>query len=170
MAPYTMSPVGFGAVCDINNGFIICCTAATTHGPTFLTPLFSLFLSHTHCYFPLFHIFSLFAITVHPVIQVPNQLVGAPLGTDVQIECHVEASPKSINYWIKDTGECVHLSHSLYIGVCVCVCVMFRLVKRKASQVFHFIDSWRHIGQLYTYINHARYTQCIWFDVLWHCH
>lgn len=43
--------------------------------------------------------------TVHPVIQVPNQLVGAPLGTDVQIECHVEASPKSINYWIKDTGK-----------------------------------------------------------------
>jgi len=39
--------------------------------------------------------------------KVPNQLVGAPLGTDVQIECHVEASPKSINYWIKDTGWCV---------------------------------------------------------------
>jgi len=38
--------------------------------------------------------------------KVPNQLVGAPLGTDVQIECHVEASPRSINYWIKDTGMC----------------------------------------------------------------
>lgn len=37
-------------------------------------------------------------------MKVPNQLVGAPLGTDVQIECHVEASPRSINYWIKDTG------------------------------------------------------------------
>lgn len=48
-----------------------------------------------------------FVFAVHPVIQVPNQLVGAPLGTDVQIECHVEASPKSINYWIKDTGKCV---------------------------------------------------------------
>lgn len=46
-------------------------------------------------------------VIVHPVIQVPNQLVGAPLGTDVQIECHVEASPKSINYWIKDTGKFV---------------------------------------------------------------
>nr|XP_040236516.2 lachesin isoform X3 [Anopheles coluzzii] len=42
---------------------------------------------------------------VHPVIQVPNQLVGAPLGTDVTIECQIEASPKSINYWVKDTGE-----------------------------------------------------------------
>ncbi|CAH2238972.1 jg19296 [Pararge aegeria aegeria] len=39
---------------------------------------------------------------VHPVIQVPNQLVGAPLGTDVTLECYVESSPKSINYWVKD--------------------------------------------------------------------
>jgi hypothetical protein len=39
----------------------------------------------------------------HPVIQVPNQLVGAPLGTDVTLECYVEASPKSINYWVRDT-------------------------------------------------------------------
>ncbi|XP_076233887.1 lachesin [Calliopsis andreniformis] len=43
-------------------------------------------------------------INVHfsPVIHVPNQLVGAPLGTDVVLECFVEASPKSINYWVKD--------------------------------------------------------------------
>ncbi|XP_069672623.1 lachesin-like isoform X2 [Periplaneta americana] len=39
----------------------------------------------------------------HPVIQVPNQLVGAPLSTDVTLECYVEASPKSINYWVRDT-------------------------------------------------------------------
>lgn len=43
-------------------------------------------------------------ISVYPVIQVPNQLVGAPLGTDVTLECNVEASPKSINYWLRDTG------------------------------------------------------------------
>ncbi|CAO1382178.1 unnamed protein product, partial [Diamesa tonsa] len=53
-------------------------------------------------------------IHFHPVIHVPNQLVGAPLGTDVQIECHVEASPKSINYWIKDTGEMI-VSSSKYL-------------------------------------------------------
>ncbi|XP_066154485.1 lachesin-like isoform X1 [Euwallacea fornicatus] len=43
----------------------------------------------------------------HPVISVPNQLVGAPLGTDVTLECYVEAFPKSINYWVRDTGEMV---------------------------------------------------------------
>ncbi|KAF3426868.1 hypothetical protein E2986_12667 [Frieseomelitta varia] len=46
------------------------------------------------------------SINVHfsPVIHVPNQLVGAPLGTDVVLECFVEASPKSINYWVKDNA------------------------------------------------------------------
>ncbi|KAI8121633.1 Lachesin [Lucilia cuprina] len=55
------------------------------------------------------------SIHFHPVIQVPNQLVGAPLGTDVQIECHVEASPKSINYWIKDTGEMIVSSSKYHV-------------------------------------------------------
>ncbi|KAJ8736436.1 hypothetical protein PYW08_007092 [Mythimna loreyi] len=49
----------------------------------------------------------------HPVIQVPNQLVGAPLGTDVSIECYVESSPKSINYWVRDSNEMV-ISSSKY--------------------------------------------------------
>ncbi|XP_044739889.1 lachesin [Chrysoperla carnea] len=47
----------------------------------------------------------------HPVIQVPNQLVGAPLGTDVKLECIIEASPKSINYWIRDTGDMIVASN-----------------------------------------------------------
>lgn len=49
---------------------------------------------------------------VHPLIQVPNQLVGAPLGTDVTLICNVEASPKAINYWQREIGECC-------IGKCV---------------------------------------------------
>lgn len=42
---------------------------------------------------------------VHPVINVRNQLVGSPFEKDVTIECNVEASPKSINYWIKDIKD-----------------------------------------------------------------
>lgn len=38
-------------------------------------------------------------IIVSPMIWVPNQLVGAPSGTDVTIDCQTEAYPKSINYW-----------------------------------------------------------------------
>ncbi|XP_073957602.1 lachesin-like [Choristoneura fumiferana] len=49
----------------------------------------------------------LIKVHFHPVIQVPNQLVGAPLGTDVTLECYVESSPKSINYWVRDSNEMV---------------------------------------------------------------
>uniref|UniRef100_A0A0A9X7J6 Lachesin n=3 Tax=Lygus hesperus TaxID=30085 RepID=A0A0A9X7J6_LYGHE len=42
-----------------------------------------------------------------PVIQVPNQLVGTPGGTDVTLQCHVEASPKAINYWTRASGEMI---------------------------------------------------------------
>ncbi|CAB3363423.1 Hypothetical predicted protein [Cloeon dipterum] len=38
------------------------------------------------------------------MIWVPNQLVGAPAGTDVTIECHTEAFPRAISYWVYDTA------------------------------------------------------------------
>jgi len=43
-----------------------------------------------------------FSFAVPPVIAVPNQLLGAPIGTDVTLECHVESYPKSINYWVRN--------------------------------------------------------------------
>lgn len=39
-------------------------------------------------------IFIHFYFKVSPMIWVPNQLVGAPAGTDVTIDCHTEAHPK----------------------------------------------------------------------------
>ncbi|CAG9790808.1 unnamed protein product [Diatraea saccharalis] len=42
---------------------------------------------------------------VAPSVIVPNQLLGAPLGTDVVLECTVEAYPNTINYWVKNRGE-----------------------------------------------------------------
>ncbi|KAF7992171.1 hypothetical protein HCN44_001496 [Aphidius gifuensis] len=44
-------------------------------------------------------------VNFHPMIQVPNQLVGAPIGTNVTLICHVEASPKAINYWTRESEE-----------------------------------------------------------------
>ncbi|XP_036318633.1 protein amalgam [Rhagoletis pomonella] len=43
----------------------------------------------------------------HPLVQVPNQLVGAPVLTDVTLVCNVEASPKAINYWQRENGEMI---------------------------------------------------------------
>ncbi|KAL0128249.1 hypothetical protein PUN28_003482 [Cardiocondyla obscurior] len=49
----------------------------------------------------------------HPMVQVPNQLVGAPIGTNVTLVCHVEASPKAINYWTRESDEMI-ISNSKY--------------------------------------------------------
>jgi hypothetical protein len=38
---------------------------------------------------------------VAPTVRAPSQLLGAPLGSDVQLECHVEASPSPVSYWLK---------------------------------------------------------------------
>ncbi|XP_057323145.1 lachesin-like isoform X2 [Microplitis mediator] len=50
-------------------------------------------------------------VNFHPMIQVPNQLVGAPAGTNVTLVCQVEASPKAINYWTRETGEMIITNH-----------------------------------------------------------
>ncbi|XP_068917269.1 lachesin-like isoform X6 [Tenebrio molitor] len=51
----------------------------------------------------------------HPLIQVPNQLVGAPVNTDVTLQCHVEASPKAINYWTRESGEMIITNDKYYM-------------------------------------------------------
>ncbi|KAK2587204.1 hypothetical protein KPH14_002947 [Odynerus spinipes] len=52
-------------------------------------------------------------VNFHPMIQVPNQLVGAPTGTNVTLVCHVEASPQAINYWTRESGEMI-ITNSKY--------------------------------------------------------
>ena len=42
----------------------------------------------------------LFSFSVEPMIWIPNQLVGAPIGSNVTLECHTDSSPKAIAYWI----------------------------------------------------------------------
>ena len=34
------------------------------------------------------------------MIWIPNQLVGAPVGAEVRLECHTESSPRAIAYWV----------------------------------------------------------------------
>ena len=43
--------------------------------------------------------------TVPPMFWIPSQLEGAYLGQDVTLECHSEAYPKSINYWVRKNGN-----------------------------------------------------------------
>lgn len=48
-------------------------------------------------------------VSVPPVIKVTNQLVAAPVESDVVLQCQVEASPQALNTWHQNTGN-AHLS------------------------------------------------------------
>ncbi|XP_050065335.1 lachesin-like [Aphis gossypii] len=43
-------------------------------------------------------------IHFHPMIKVTNQLVAAPTGSNVHIQCYVETSPKAMHSWAKVDG------------------------------------------------------------------
>ncbi|XP_057327938.1 protein amalgam-like [Microplitis mediator] len=40
-----------------------------------------------------------------PTVQVRSQLLGAPLGTRVQLDCSIEAHPNTINFWERNRTE-----------------------------------------------------------------
>ncbi|KAE8746558.1 hypothetical protein FOCC_FOCC006792, partial [Frankliniella occidentalis] len=48
-----------------------------------------------------------------PMLQIPHQLVGAPLGSSVTLECSTEAHPISLNYWTREK-EMIHESHKYH--------------------------------------------------------
>jgi Immunoglobulin I-set domain len=50
---------------------------------------------------------------VSPVVHVPNQLIWSSVGSNLTMECFIEASPRSMNFWVKGAGELI-LSGSKY--------------------------------------------------------
>ncbi|XP_011266233.1 lachesin [Camponotus floridanus] len=48
-----------------------------------------------------------YSVDVHfkPAIKVTNQLVAAPIYSDVVLQCYVEASPHAMNTWYREGGE-----------------------------------------------------------------
>ncbi|XP_050540599.1 lachesin-like isoform X2 [Daktulosphaira vitifoliae] len=43
-----------------------------------------------------------------PMLWIPHQLVGVPLGYNVTLECYTEAHPTSLHYWTRDNGQMLH--------------------------------------------------------------
>uniref|UniRef100_A0A2S2PQH1 Neurotrimin n=1 Tax=Schizaphis graminum TaxID=13262 RepID=A0A2S2PQH1_SCHGA len=43
-----------------------------------------------------------------PMLWIPHQLVGVPLGYNVTLECYTEAHPTSLHYWTRDSGQMLH--------------------------------------------------------------
>ncbi|XP_026330411.1 lachesin-like [Hyposmocoma kahamanoa] len=46
-------------------------------------------------------------VQVHfiPQVKVTNQLVGAPLGSDIQLQCYIESAPAAMNSWYREDGK-----------------------------------------------------------------
>ncbi|XP_013792980.2 lachesin-like [Limulus polyphemus] len=55
-------------------------------------------------------------INFSPMIWIPNQLIGAPLGTDVALDCNLEAHPTSVTYWMRESGVII-ISNQKYVSV-----------------------------------------------------
>ncbi|GBN89553.1 Protein CEPU-1 [Araneus ventricosus] len=51
-----------------------------------------------------------------PMIWIPSQLVGAPVGTDVTLACNLESFPQSVTYWNRESGTMV-LTNDKYNSV-----------------------------------------------------
>jgi hypothetical protein len=52
--------------------------------------------------------------SVSPLIWPPNQLIGAPHGSDVTLECNLESHPQSSTYWTKNTNQALIHSNAKY--------------------------------------------------------
>ncbi|CAG2171247.1 unnamed protein product [Oppiella nova] len=48
---------------------------------------------------------------LRPKIKVSNQLVGSPVGSDVELECRCEASPLPLTSWIRFDGTVLMATH-----------------------------------------------------------
>ena len=53
------------------------------------------------------HLGGMELVSVPPMLSIPNQLEAAYMGQDVSLECHTEAYPSSLNYWITERGDMI---------------------------------------------------------------
>jgi len=49
-----------------------------------------------------------YVLSVPPMLWIPHQLIGAPVGFMVTVECSSEAHPASLNYWTREDGHMIH--------------------------------------------------------------
>ena len=43
-------------------------------------------------------------VSVPPLVKVHNEIVSAALGSTIKLTCSIEASPRSVNYWVMSRG------------------------------------------------------------------
>ncbi|KAF2356770.1 Immunoglobulin I-set [Trinorchestia longiramus] len=48
-------------------------------------------------------------------MNIPHQLVGAPVGFSFTLECTIEAHPQALTYWTRGQGAMIHHSEKFFI-------------------------------------------------------
>ncbi|XP_071524519.1 lachesin-like [Panulirus ornatus] len=48
------------------------------------------------------------SVNFPPMMSIPHQLVGAPLGYSITLECTIEAHPPALTYWTRGQGIMLH--------------------------------------------------------------
>ncbi|XP_064102303.1 lachesin-like [Macrobrachium nipponense] len=51
-----------------------------------------------------------------PMMSIPHQLVGAPLGYSITLECTIEAHPPALTYWTLGQGVMLHHGRKYHIS------------------------------------------------------
>ncbi|KAH8334278.1 hypothetical protein KR059_008327 [Drosophila kikkawai] len=46
-------------------------------------------------------------LSVSPMVWIPHQLVGIPMGFNITLECFIEANPTSLNYWTRENEQMI---------------------------------------------------------------
>ncbi|BES91429.1 Immunoglobulin V-set domain [Nesidiocoris tenuis] len=49
------------------------------------------------------------------MLSIPHQLVSAPIGYNVTLECFTEAHPTSLNYWTRGDGQMIYEGKKYHI-------------------------------------------------------
>ncbi|XP_030377207.1 neurotrimin [Scaptodrosophila lebanonensis] len=47
------------------------------------------------------------SVDFSPMVWIPHQLVGTPMGFNVTLECFIEANPTSLNYWTRENEQMI---------------------------------------------------------------
>ncbi|KAI1301751.1 Lachesin [Halotydeus destructor] len=56
---------------------------------------------------------------VSPLVWTPDQLIGAPIGSDVTLECNLESHPHAVTYWTRNNGQQIITSSAKYDSIIV---------------------------------------------------
>lgn len=56
-----------------------------------------------------------YRVAVPPMLSIPHQLVSAPIGYNVTLECFTEAHPTSLNYWTRGDGQMIYEGKKYHI-------------------------------------------------------